>query len=203
MSGQPRARTPLWQRATACGALVLASPVVAGAAAMVVATIGRPAFFRQTRAGVGGQPFTLIKLRTMRHDPSGAQPDEDRLTKVGRLLRSTSLDELPQLVNVVRGEMALVGPRPLPLRYVDRYTADQRRRLELPPGITGLAQVSGRNALSWEEKFALDVEYVEKRSWWLDLWILWRTAMQVLTRHGVSAEGHATMPEFLGLSEAA
>ena len=180
------------------GALVLlavASPLLALAAAAVRITMGSPVTFRQTRTGLHGRLFTLVKLRTMR-DGDGA--DDARLTAVGRVLRATSLDELPQLWNVLRGDMALVGPRPLLPRYLDRYTPEQARRHEVPPGITGLTQVSGRNGLSWDEKFALDVWYVDHRSLRLDVWILWRTLAAVVRRDGVAADGHATMPEFLG-----
>jgi lipopolysaccharide/colanic/teichoic acid biosynthesis glycosyltransferase len=157
--------------------------------------MGRPVFFRQARAGLHGRPFAFLKLRTMR---AGEGPDAARLTPFGRRLRATSLDELPQLLHVLRGEMSLVGPRPLPERYLPRYTPGQARRHEVRPGITGWAQVHGRNALSWEEKFRLDVWYVEHRTLWLDLQILGRTAWQVLSRRGVSAAGEATMPEFAG-----
>jgi sugar transferase EpsL len=157
----------------------------------------RPVFFRQQRAGRHGCRFDLLKFRTMREGYPG-EPDELRLTPLGRKLRRLSLDELPQLWNVLRGDMSLVGPRPLPLRYLERYTPEQARRLEVLPGITGLVQVGGRNALTWDEKFALDVWYVDHRSFQLDLWILWRTLVTVVHREGVSAPGHATMPEFFG-----
>jgi lipopolysaccharide/colanic/teichoic acid biosynthesis glycosyltransferase len=163
--------------------------------------MGSPVFFRQTRPGLGGGPFTLIKFRTMRDSyGAGAQPlpDESRITRLGAFLRRTSLDELPELWNVLKGDMSLIGPRPLLVEYLDRYTREQARRHEVKPGITGLAQVSGRNALSWEERLALDVWYVDNWTMWLDLKILTKTVAQVLTRRGISAPGHATMPEFEG-----
>lgn len=182
--------------------LALALPLLAVAALpMLVVGLalwiadGRPVLFRQTRPGRGGRPFTLYKFRTMR---AGDEPDDLRLTRLGRLVRALSLDELPQLWNVVHGEMSLVGPRPLLPQYLGRYTARQMRRHEVPPGITGLAQVEGRNALSWEERFELDVWYVEHRSLALDLRLVGRTLVAVLARRGVSAAGHATMPEFMG-----
>jgi lipopolysaccharide/colanic/teichoic acid biosynthesis glycosyltransferase len=157
--------------------------------------------FRQTRIGLHGRPFTLYKFKTMRD----ARPGEDamatdavRLTRFGRFLRATSLDELPTLWNVIKGDMRLVGPRPLLPEYLPLYTPEQMRRHEVKPGITGWAQVNGRNAISWEEKFRLDVWYVDHRSAWLDLKILWLTVWQVLARRGVSAAGHATMPPFTG-----
>lgn len=158
--------------------------------------------FRQTRIGLHGQPFTLYKLKTMRDPGPGEDPlssDAQRLTRWGRLLRSTSLDELPTLWNVVKGDMRLVGPRPLLPQYLPLYTREQMRRHDVKPGITGWAQVNGRNAISWEEKFRLDVWYVDNRSLWLDMRILFMTAWQVLSRRGVSADGHATMPPFTGV----
>ncbi|MBI2515847.1 MAG: sugar transferase [Opitutae bacterium] len=163
--------------------------------------LGSPVFFRQERTGRGEKPFVIVKFRTMRdaRDASGRLlSDAERLTSFGKWLRSSSLDELPELFNVLRGEMSLVGPRPLFAHYLTRYSVEQRRRHEVPPGLTGLAQVNGRNALSWEDKFAWDVRYVDERSFWLDLQILGRTAIQVLLRRGISAPGEATMPEFLG-----
>lgn len=158
---------------------------------------GRPVFFVQERPGLGGRPFRLVKFRTM---SEGAGTDAERLTRLGRLLRATSLDELPELLNVLKGEMSLVGPRPLLMRYLPRYTPEQARRHEVRPGITGWAQVHGRNALTWERKFEYDVWYVDHRSLWLDAKILWLTVWQVLTRKGISAEGEATMGEFGGKS---
>jgi sugar transferase EpsL len=162
---------------------------------------GNPILFRQKRPGRNGDPFTLLKFRTMTESrsPDGALlVDEVRLTGIGRLIRRTSLDELPELINVLRGEMSLVGPRPLLMRYLERYTTRQARRHEVLPGITGWAQVKGRNALTWEEKFDFDVWYVDHVSFWLDLKILGMTVWKVLTGEGLSAEGHATMPEFKG-----
>ena len=181
----------------ALGALLLAAPLLLGLVLAIRATMGAPVLFRQRRIGRRGRPFTLLKLRTMRAATVGA-PDAARLTRLGTGLRAWSLDELPQLWNVVRGDMSLVGPRPLLPKYLPRYTPEQARRHEVRPGLTGLAQVSGRNGLTWEEKFALDVRYVDERSLALDLRILWRTVLAVIRRDGVSAAGHATMPEFLG-----
>lgn len=180
--------------------LLLSAPVQATVAVVVAATLGRPVFFRQARPGLGGEPFELIKFRTMKSpDPSrGLTDDESRLTAVGRVLRSTSLDELPSLWNVVRGDMSLVGPRPLLMQYLPRYSPEQARRHDVRPGLTGLAQVSGRNDLSWRQKFALDIEYVERRSMRLDLEILARTVLSVLRRDGINADGVATMPLFMG-----
>lgn len=178
--------------------LTLSSPVVAVAAGAVRLTMGRPLFFVQTRPGLNGQPFRLVKLRTMLtpEQASGAVADDARLTRIGALLRRTSIDELPTLWNVIRGDMSLVGPRPLLMSYLDRYSPEQFRRHEVRPGLTGLAQVAGRNAISWDERLRLDVEYVDTASAWLDLQILVRTAGLVLSGRGVSAEGHSTMPEF-------
>jgi lipopolysaccharide/colanic/teichoic acid biosynthesis glycosyltransferase len=187
--------------AGALALLAVASPILALAALAILLTMRRPILFRQARTGMGGRVFTLLKLRTMRTSGPGdavSAHDDQRLTAVGSWLRATSLDELPQLWNVLRGEMSLVGPRPLLPCYLERYTAGQARRHEVPPGITGLAQVSGRNRLSWEEKFALDVSYVDHWSLRLDLWILWRTLVAVVRREGIGASGHVTMPEFLG-----
>jgi len=157
--------------------------------------------FRQTRIGLHGRPFPLYKFKTMRDPGPGEDPlatDAIRLTRFGRFLRATSLDELPSLWNVFKGDMRLVGPRPLLPEYLPLYTQEQMRRHEVKPGITGWAQVNGRNAISWEEKFRLDVWYVDNRSFWLDLKILWLTAWRVLARKDVSAAGHATMPPFQG-----
>src|SRR5262245_17186757 len=161
--------------------------------------MGTPVLFRHTRTGLHGLCFTLYKFRTMRPGLAG-EPDEARLTATGRALRSLSLDELPQLWNVLRGEMSVVGPRPLLLQYLDRYTPQQARRHDVRPGITGLAQVSGRNALTWDEKFALDVWYADHRNLALDVRLLLRTVAAVLRRSGVSAPGVQTMPEFMGES---
>jgi len=168
---------------------------------LVAQKLGRPVFFRQTRPGQDGRPFSMVKFRTMRNaiGPDGQTlPDEERMTAFGSRLRSLSLDELPELWNVLRGDMSMVGPRPLLMQYLDRYTPEQARRHEMKPGITGWAQVNGRNAVGWDERFRMDVWYVDNWSLWLDLKILWLTVMTVLKRSGVSAEGHATMPEFRG-----
>ena len=180
--------------------LLVSLPVQVIVAVAVAGALGRPVLFRQERPGLHAKVFTLVKFRTMKDVDSakGLVTDEQRLTKFGRILRSTSLDELPTLVNVVKGDMSLVGPRPLLTRYLDRYTPEQARRHEVRPGVTGLAQVSGRNAISWENKFALDVEYVDRRSFRLDLKILVMTVAAVLKRDGITAEEHATTHEFTG-----
>src|SRR5690554_4153043 len=182
-------------------ALLLLSPVIAVTAILVAWKLGRPVLFRQVRPGLHGRPFTLVKFRSMRDDvdaDGNKLADSERLTGFGRLLRSSSLDELPELWNVLRGDMSLVGPRPLITAYLDRYTQYQARRHEMRPGITGLAQVNGRNALSWEERFEQDVWYVDNHSLWLDMKIFWMTVMTVVKREGITAEGHASMPEFMG-----
>lgn len=191
----------LFDIAVAAAALLLLWPVLLILFVLVSGKIGAPAFFKQVRPGQGGVPFTMIKFRTMTdaRDMHGALlPDDQRLTAFGRWLRATSLDELPELVNVLRGDMSLVGPRPLLMSYVPLYSSRQARRHEVRPGITGWAQVCGRNAISWNEKFALDVEYVERRSFALDIRILLLTVRQVLRRDGISAVGEATMPVFRG-----
>lgn len=163
--------------------------------------LGSPVFFRQLRPGLHGKPFEMVKLRTMTDErgPDGQLlPDAARLTSFGRFLRSTSLDELPELWNVLKGDMSLVGPRPLLMEYMPLYTPEQARRHEARPGVTGWAQVNGRNAISWEEKFELDVWYVDHQSLWLDIKILWLTVKKVLVRDGISAEGEATMRKFTG-----
>jgi lipopolysaccharide/colanic/teichoic acid biosynthesis glycosyltransferase len=178
-------------------------PGLAILAILVYLTDGRPILFRQLRPGLHGRPFYIYKFRTMTedHDSNGQLlPDAMRLTRTGRFLRSTSLDELPELFNVLKGEMSLVGPRPLLMQYLERYTPGQMRRHEARPGITGWAQVNGRNAITWEEKFELDVWYVYNCSVRLDLRILWHTLVKVLKREGITAEGYATMPEFIGSS---
>lgn len=183
--------------------LILLSPLMAALAILVWLKLGRPILFRQTRPGLHGKPFVIYKFRTMtnaRDAHGNPLPDSERLTPFGRWLRATSLDELPELLNVLKGDMSLVGPRPLLMEYLDRYTPEQARRHEVKPGITGWAQIHGRNALSWEEKFQLDVWYVDNWSLWLDVKILWRTVWIVLKREGISAEGHATMPEFRGVA---
>jgi sugar transferase EpsL len=185
----------------AAAALILLSPLMTITAIMIAGSVGRPVLFRQRRAGRGARLFLMTKFRTMTYarDASGRLlDDEHRLTRVGRLVRSLSLDELPQLWNVLVGDMSLVGPRPLLAEYITRYSPRQRRRLEVRPGITGWAQVHGRNSLSWEEKFELDVWYVEHESFWLDLRIIAATIVQVVRRQGIQHAGEATMPEFLG-----
>jgi sugar transferase EpsL len=185
----------------ACVALTLLSPLMGVIALMVRATLGAPVLFRQERPGLHGEPFTIHKFRTMtnRRDGQGELlPDAERLTHFGRFLRSASLDELPELMNVLKGDMSLVGPRPLLMRYLDRYTPEQMRRHEVRPGITGWAQVNGRNAITWEQKFALDVWYVDNRSMWLDLKIVALTIWKILKREGISQQGQATAKEFMG-----
>ena len=182
-------------------ALVVLSPLLAVVAVLVRVRMGPPVLFRQLRPGREGRPFELTKFRTMtdQRGPDGTLlPDAQRLTALGRFLRRTSIDELPELVNVVRGDMSLVGPRPLLMEYLPRYSAEQARRHEVRPGVTGWTQVNGRNELTWDEKFALDVWYVDHRSTRLDLEILGRTVSQVLSGQGVSAPGHATMEPFRG-----
>jgi lipopolysaccharide/colanic/teichoic acid biosynthesis glycosyltransferase len=181
--------------------LLLLSPVLLWTAWQVRRRIGAPVIFRQIRPGFAGQPFEVLKFRTMTNarDVHGRDlPDADRLTGFGRWLRATSLDELPELWNVLRGEMSLVGPRPLLMEYLPLYLPEQARRHEVRPGITGWAQINGRNAISWEEKFKLDVWYVDNQSFWLDLKILFLTVFRVFQRSGISAEGEATMPKFTG-----
>lgn len=187
--------------AGATAGLVLSAPVMAGVAFAVRLSMGSPVIFRQVRPGLNGRPFPLYKFRTMREPRPGEdrfESDGARLTPVGRFLRATSLDELPTLWNVVRGDMSLVGPRPLLMEYLERYSPEQARRHEVKPGITGLAQVRGRNSLSWEEKFELDVWYVEHASLGLDLRILAETFVQVALRRGIRHGDHPTMPQFRG-----
>lgn len=182
-------------------ALLLLAPVIVGVALLVRLRLGRPVLFSQPRPGRHGQAFRMYKFRSMNSacDAQGVLlPDAQRLTRFGQWLRASSLDELPGLWSVLRGDMSLVGPRPLLIQYLPRYSSRQARRHEVRPGITGWAQVNGRNAISWEEKFELDVWYVEHQSFWLDLKILWLTAARVWARKDVSAAGHATMPEFMG-----
>jgi lipopolysaccharide/colanic/teichoic acid biosynthesis glycosyltransferase len=183
---------------------VMLFPVLLIVAFLVLVMLGSPVLFRQTRPGRNARPFELIKFRTMtdEKDAKGELlPDSQRLSAFGRMLRATSLDELPELWNVLKGDMSLVGPRPLLMEYLDLYTSKQSRRHEVRPGITGWAQVSGRNALSWEDKFALDVWYVDNQSLWLDLKILLMTIMKVVKRDGVSQSGHVTMEPFRGSKE--
>jgi sugar transferase EpsL len=181
--------------------LTLLAPLMAVVALTIRIRLGAPVLFRQRRPGLGGRPFTLLKFRTMtgaRDQQGRLLPDSERLTRLGRFLRATSLDELPELFNVLQGDMSLVGPRPLLMQYLGRYTPEQMRRHNVRPGLTGWAQINGRNAISWEEKFALDCWYVDNQSFLLDLQILLRTAGTVLRREAISHEGHATMSEFLG-----
>lgn len=182
-------------------ALLVLSPVLLGVAYMVRKNLGSPVLFRQVRPGMHGKPFEMIKFRTML-DAVDAQgnvlPDEVRLTPFGRFLRSTSLDELPELWNVLKGDMSLVGPRPLLMEYLPLYSPEQARRHEARPGVTGWAQVNGRNAISWEDKFRLDVWYVDNQSLWLDIRIIFLTIKKVVVRDGISAEGEATMSKFTG-----
>jgi exopolysaccharide biosynthesis polyprenyl glycosylphosphotransferase len=209
---------PRWKRALdivgSLALLAMAGPVLLLSMLLIRLTSSGPAIFCQQRAGHGGRPFTIYKLRTMVADaeklkaalqvrnqqdgPAFKIRRDPRITRIGRFLRSTSIDELPQLWNVLKGDMSLVGPRPLLMQYLDRYTPEQARRNDVLPGITGWCQVNGRNELQWEEKFALDTWYVENWSFALDVKILFQTALSVIRRHGISSEGHVTMPEFMG-----
>lgn len=187
--------------AVAAAGLTLLLPLLVCIGLLILVFLGRPVLFRQQRPGLRAKPFLLCKFRTMnsRRGPDGnLLPDGERMTPLGRFLRAASLDELPQLWNVLRGEMSLVGPRPLLMEYLARYTPEQARRHEAVPGITGWTQVNGRNALDWDQKLALDVWYVDHRSLRLDFKILRMTVVRVLRRQGISRDGHATMPEFLG-----
>lgn len=182
-------------------ALILLSPIIALVAWKIRKNLGSPVLFRQTRPGLHGKPFEMVKFRTMKDatDAKGnSLPDAERMTPFGNKLRSSSLDELPELWNVLKGEMSLVGPRPLLMQYLPLYSPEQARRHEVRPGVTGWAQINGRNAISWEDKFKLDVWYVDNRSFWLDLKILLLTVKKVLIKDGISANDHVTMPEFLG-----
>lgn len=183
--------------------LIFLSPLLLSIALLVRHKLGKPVIFMQERAGLHGKPFTIYKFRTMtneRDQDSNILPDEKRLTKFGAFLRSTSIDELLELWNVLKSNMSLVGPRPLHVRYIERYSPEQARRLEILPGITGWAQVNGRNALSWEDRFKMDVWYVDNRSIWLDIRILFRTFLKVFKREGISGKGTKTMEEFRGRS---
>lgn len=182
-------------------ALLLLSPIMLIIAFLIHNKLGSPILFSQQRPGMNGKPFKMLKFRSMKDavDESGNQlPDEQRLTHFGRNLRSSSLDELPGLISVLKGDMSLVGPRPLLVEYLPLYSNEQARRHEVRPGITGWAQVNGRNAISWDEKFKLDVWYVDNQSFWLDLKILFLTVKKVFVKEGISADGHATMPFFSG-----
>ncbi|MBI2378121.1 MAG: sugar transferase [Deltaproteobacteria bacterium] len=198
--GWRRAVKRAFDVAGASTGLVLTAPVIGGAAVLVRATMGSPAFFKQERPGLGGRPFRLVKLKTMRNGGPEASLGDDhlRLTKLGTFLRSTSVDELPTLWNVLAGDMSLVGPRPLLVRYLSRYSHEQARRHDVLPGLTGWAQVNGRNSVAWDEKLALDVWYVDHWSLSLDAKILAKTVATVLRRSGISHRAHATMPEFMG-----
>jgi len=190
--------------AVALVGLAVLSPLILVIALAIRLTMGRPVFFRQVRPGREARPFTLLKFRTMNSstDVRGELlPDAQRLTRFGTILRRSSLDELPQLWNVLVGDMSLVGPRPLMMQYLERYTPEQARRHEVPPGITGWAQINGRNSVTWEERFRLDVWYVDNRSFLLDLRILALTAWRVLKREGISPRGHSFMPEFMGTQQ--
>lgn len=187
--------------AASASALVVLSPVLAITAHKVKKELGSPVLFRQTRPGLHGKPFEMIKFRTMRDatDKEGnALPDSERLTDFGKKLRASSLDELPELWNVLKGDMSLVGPRPLLMEYLPLYNAEQAKRHNVRPGVTGYAQVNGRNSLSWEDKFKLDTWYVEHQSLWLDMKILLKTVKKVIIKDGISAEGEATMTKFTG-----
>jgi len=186
----------LW---VASALIIILSPILVLIGFMVRVVNGSPVLFHQVRPGIGGKPFTIFKFRTMtnEYDKKGNKlPDADRLTALGRVLRNTSLDELPELLNVIIGDMSLVGPRPLLMQYLERYTPEQARRHELKPGLTGWAQVNGRNALTWEEKFDLDVWYVDNQSLWLDLKIIALTILKIIKREGINQPGQATAEEF-------
>ena len=188
--------------AVSCFALVVLSPLLLAVALLVRLFLGTPILFRQNRPGLGTKMFTCLKFRTMTdaRDLKGELlPDSQRLTVLGRFLRSVSIDELPELINVIRGEMSLVGPRPLLPQYLERYTREQMRRHQVKPGITGWAQINGRNTLDWNQKFTLDLWYVDHQSFWLDLRILAKTTWQVFRRDGIAHPGHTAMPEFLGV----
>lgn len=187
--------------AASTSALVVLSPVLATTAYKVKKELGSPVLFRQTRPGLHGKPFEMIKFRTMKDatDKEGnALPDSERLTEFGKKLRASSLDELPELWNVLKGDMSLVGPRPLLMEYLPLYSAEQAKRHNVRPGVTGYAQVNGRNSLSWEDKFKLDTWYVEHQSLWFDMKILLKTVKKVIIKDGISAEGEATMTKFTG-----
>lgn len=180
-------------------ALVLVAPLMLVVGVAILAVMGRPVFFRQQRVGRANRVFTIIKFRTMVDDGrTGDEHDGDRMTRLGRWLRRTSLDELPEFLNILRGDMSLVGPRPLLVRYLPRYSAVQARRHEVRPGLTGWAQVNGRNAISWQDKFRCDVFYVDHLSAWMDVRIVALTAVQVLRGRGISEGGHASAREFMG-----
>jgi lipopolysaccharide/colanic/teichoic acid biosynthesis glycosyltransferase len=186
--------------------LILLAPLILVTAGAVWAVMGCPVVYRQPRLGQGGETFQILKFRTMneaRDQAGNLLPNRERITPLGRFLRRTTLDEIPELINVLKGEMSLVGPRPLLVDYRELYTPEQNRRHDMPPGMAGPVLAGGRNSLSWEEKFQLDIEYVKNWSLWLDVKILVRTAWAVLKREGVSAEGYATMPRFTGTNQEA
>src|SRR5690554_3088350 len=194
----------LFDIAAAGVGLLLLGPVFVVVAFLIRRKLGSPIFFRQTRPGLNGKPFEMVKFRTMLDatDKHGNPlPDDHRMTPLGSFLRATSLDELPELWNVLKGDMSLVGPRPLLMEYLPLYSVEQYRRHEVRPGVTGWAQINGRNAISWEDKFKLDVWYVDNRSLWLDIKIIFLTMKKVLVRDGISAEGEATMTKFTGNKE--
>ncbi|EPN4953561.1 TPA: sugar transferase [Vibrio parahaemolyticus] len=184
--------------------LILLSPIIALVAWKIRKNLGSPVLFRQTRPGLNGKPFEMVKFRTMK-DAVDAQgnplPDSERMTPFGDKLRNSSLDELPELWNVLKGEMSLVGPRPLLMQYLPLYSQEQARRHEVRPGVTGWAQINGRNAISWEDKFKLDVWYVDNRNLWLDIKILFLTVKKVFVKEGISADGHVTIEPFTGQSK--
>ncbi|MDN3454269.1 MULTISPECIES: sugar transferase [unclassified Psychrobacter] len=193
----------LFDITAATSALVVLSPVYAITAYKVSKNLGSPVLFRQTRPGLDGKPFEMIKFRTMKDatdEQGNPLPDSERLTSFGQTLRNTSLDELPELWNVLKGDMSLVGPRPLLMEYLPLYSEEQSRRHQLRPGITGYAQVNGRNAIGWDKKFELDTWYVDNQSLWLDIKILFKTVKKVLIKDGISADGEATMSKFTGSS---
>ena len=185
-------------------ALIILTPIIITVAVLIVLVIGFPILYRQTRPGYLGTPFTILKFRTMSfkyNDNGGILPDDQRLRKFGKFLRSTSIDELPEIWNVIKGDMSIVGPRPLLMQYLDRYTPEQLRRHEVRPGITGWAQINGRNAITWEEKFKLDVWYVDNQSFLLDLKIIFLTIWKIIRRDGINQPGQATMEEFFPVNE--
>jgi len=191
----------LFDLTAAVTSVILLTPIFVLIGFFIRIRIGSPVLFKQIRPGFHGRPFTIYKFRTMtgeRDEDGNLLPDEKRLTRLGRFLRKSSMDELPELFNVIKGDMSIVGPRPLLMQYLDRYTSEQARRHEVKPGITGWAQVNGRNAIGWEDKFKLDVWYVDNWSAWLDVKIVLMTVWQVLKREGISQTGHATAREFLG-----
>ncbi|MGV3142324.1 sugar transferase [Staphylococcus simulans] len=180
---------------------LVSAPILVGASVAIAKSMGRPVLFKQQRPGLNGEPFYIYKFRTMtdaRDDQGELLPDEQRMTKVGSFIRKTSIDELPQLINVIKGDLSLVGPRPLLMEYLPLYSEEQKKRHLVKPGITGWAQVNGRNAISWEAKFKLDVWYVENQSFKLDMYILYKTFINVLNRKDVSAKDHVTMEKFRG-----